>query len=71
MKEVKDRKFDCLYQETVASLIEDNDRVVVTILEDLELSEDEKKVLSKGLAFVPTLDSLDNLYTTLTNFIEE
>ena len=65
LKEVKDRIFDCLYQDTVASLIGDDDRVVVTIPEDLELSEDEKKVLSKGLAFVPLDKS-----STLVKYVE-
>ena len=63
LKEVKDRKFDTVDGRVVASIIEDDGRVVVTIPEDLELSEDEKKVLSKGLTFVPTIDFLDKSST--------
>lgn len=64
LKFTKDRKFDDLQQNTNVNHINDElDKLVVTIPSDLDLTEDEKRLLSKGLTFIPTPSYMEKSLT--------
>lgn len=59
LKSTKDRKFQSLLAERPVSKPPDYTKTVVTIPEDVPLTEAEKSVLSKGLKYIPTRQKTD------------